>query len=181
MTAHAKLLQTAARLLALSQADGATPAERAAAHKAYRRVVDAYTLDESQIHGATQPPAWTKLSFTTAADRALLLHIAWCLGLTAFTVRNPNGGRLLKRLHFEGDPLVVPLLEDLYRVHRKRFNNRVDAYAEGLAAAMFPSQPPKRDPSAPPPPPLSDEERDSYFAGLEGSDRVPVRALEASS
>lgn len=173
-----KVLRTLARLSNLADNEEATPSERAAAKKAFSRLLYRYNLSESDLQNEPREEAEVILIARTEMDRALLISIGLCLELQVYHVQIMKNGKKkrLKKLMLRGDPLVIDLVSPLYFAHRKRFTKRVHSYAWGLASAMFPFKVPEREGDNRKP--LSPEERMSMMAGYESGERVPVRALE---
>ena len=118
------IIRTLQRLKALRDAESASVGERQAASRAFDRLMSRYELSEHLLDLDYREPTSVTLIARTDADKALLGHIGWCLGLSVFILK--KGTRTLKKYMLRGDPLVVDLVEPLYMAHRKIFTARVD-------------------------------------------------------
>lgn len=174
-----RVLRTLARLRNLATSEEATSGERVAANKAFQRLLHRYELTEADLQDEPREEVDIILIARTEMDKALLMSIGWCLELQVYYVYTTRRGKRkrLKKLLLRGDPLVIDLVSPLYLAHRKRFTKRINSYAWGLAAKMFPYKSIEKEDDKPRKP-LSSEERQSMLAGYESGERVPVRALE---
>jgi hypothetical protein len=121
-------------IAALMNNDGATPAERDAARRAYTRLKQKYPdvtecLQEDSID--------VELSYNQKWERYLLVDIAFYLGLEAFRVKDYKG-RYLKKTIIPAPCDLEPVIKELYAVHRKKLQERILIFVQGYCQSALP-------------------------------------------